>query len=65
MIGNKFKNLDNGLKIYVDTVVATKAFVANPSLSTNDFDAKTAAISAYPNPVTNSFQIDSSRPSLF
>ncbi|MEP2169432.1 MAG: T9SS type A sorting domain-containing protein [Polaribacter sp.] len=59
IIGNKFKNLDNGLKIYVDTVVATKALVANPSLSTNDFNADTAAISAYPNPVTKSFQIDS------
>jgi len=59
-IGNKFDNLDNGLKIYVDTVVASKALVANPSLSTNDFDAKTSAINAYPNPVTNSFQIESS-----
>ncbi|WP_339881468.1 T9SS type A sorting domain-containing protein [Polaribacter vadi] len=59
LIGNKFDNLDNGLKIYVDTVVSTKAFVENPSLSTNDFDAQTAAINAYPNPVTNSFQIES------
>jgi hypothetical protein len=32
----------------------------NLTLSTNDFDVKTAAIIAYPNPVTNSFQIDSS-----
>ncbi|WP_298946189.1 T9SS type A sorting domain-containing protein [uncultured Polaribacter sp.] len=32
----------------------------NLTLSTDDFDAKTAAITAYPNPVTNSFQINSS-----
>lgn len=59
LIGNKFTNLDNGLKIYVDTITATTAFSDAP-LSTNDYDAQTEAISAYPNPVENSFQINSS-----
>lgn len=59
MIGNKFVNLDNGLKIYVDKITATAMFSDAP-LSTNNFDAQTAAILAYPNPVKNSFQIDSS-----
>lgn len=58
-IGNRFTNLDNGFKVYVDTITATAAFSGAP-LSTNDFDAKSEAIFAYPNPVTNSFQIDSS-----
>ena len=58
-IGNKFTNLDNGLKMYIDTITATSTFSATP-LSTNDYNAETAAINAYPNPATNSFQIESS-----
>jgi hypothetical protein len=58
-VGNKFTNLDNGIKVYVDSITATATFSDAP-LSTDNFDAQTEAINAYPNPVTNSFQINSS-----
>ncbi|MEP3838646.1 MAG: T9SS type A sorting domain-containing protein [Algibacter sp.] len=56
----RFTNLDNGLKIYIDTITATLPLTSDTSLSTNEINSQEAKISTYPNPVVNSFQINSS-----
>ncbi|MEP3838650.1 MAG: T9SS type A sorting domain-containing protein [Algibacter sp.] len=58
---SRFTNLDNGLKIYIDTITATLPLSSDSSLSTNNIDSQVATIKAYPNPVTNSFQLNSDK----
>ncbi|MDO7172434.1 MopE-related protein [Mariniflexile sp. AS56] len=38
LIGNRFTDLNNGLKIYVDTITATSALSTNPNISPDDID---------------------------
>ncbi|MDN3663921.1 T9SS type A sorting domain-containing protein [Algibacter miyuki] len=57
LIFNQGINIDtsgNLAVFYVDALQVPKEI----ALSTNDIDAQAAAISVYPNPVTNSFQLD-------
>jgi len=58
LIFNQGVNIDtagNPAVFYIDALQVPEA----SALSTNDFELNSASISVYPNPVTNSFQIDS------
>ncbi|WP_111707185.1 T9SS type A sorting domain-containing protein [Lutibacter citreus] len=53
-------DLNKDFKFYIDSVTANKELTTDASLAIDEYsDALEAGINLYPNPVTNSFQIDS------